>query len=217
MSKILPDHLLLLNVLTGLYPAEIVPLKVRAPANGLSTSANWIFNFMVQLYSLRSLQVKSNSNPGCDDHPCLLLIHWIQNLHYLCRNVCFPSPPFSRPTLTNFSNAFIFPVVYFFYPETAYRSLEEIDIIFRKTQRGWRGWFGVVKTAKNEPLRYGKHGELLIDYEATEEHAFRSNSIAGVTDKPMAKGVEDVNGSRDRGRETESGDNSVLEKGENNV
>lgn len=31
----------------GLYPAEIVPLRVRAPSNGLSTSANWIFNFMV--------------------------------------------------------------------------------------------------------------------------------------------------------------------------
>jgi MFS family permease len=42
-------HSLLLNILTGLYPAEIVPLKVRAPANGLSTSANWIFNFMVRL------------------------------------------------------------------------------------------------------------------------------------------------------------------------
>jgi hypothetical protein len=104
-------------------------------------------------------------------------------------------------------------VVYFFYPETAYRSLEEIDIIFRKTQRGWRGWFGVVKTAKDEPLRYGKHGELLIDYEATEEHAARSHSIAGVADKPNVSGVENVNGTG--GRETESGDSSVLEKGEN--
>jgi MFS family permease len=44
-------HRLLLNTCTGLYPAEIVPLKVRAPANGLSTSANWIFNFMVRLCS----------------------------------------------------------------------------------------------------------------------------------------------------------------------
>ena len=33
--------------MTWLYPAEIVPLKIRAPANGLSTSANWAFNFMV--------------------------------------------------------------------------------------------------------------------------------------------------------------------------
>jgi hypothetical protein len=129
-----------------------------------------------------------------------------------------PSPfPSYQTTLTHPSNAFIFPVVYFFYPETAYRSLEEIDIIFRKTQRGWRGWFDVVKTAKNEPLRYGKHGELLIDYEATEEHAVRTNSVARTADKPMVRGVEDVNANGDSRRETESGDSSVLEKGENNV
>ena len=33
--------------MSWLYPAEIVPLRIRAPANALSTSANWIFNFMV--------------------------------------------------------------------------------------------------------------------------------------------------------------------------
>jgi sugar porter (SP) family MFS transporter len=33
--------------MTWLYPAEIVPLRIRAPANALSTSANWIFNFLV--------------------------------------------------------------------------------------------------------------------------------------------------------------------------
>ena len=33
--------------MTWLYPAEIVPLRIRAPANAVSTSANWIWNFMV--------------------------------------------------------------------------------------------------------------------------------------------------------------------------
>jgi len=33
--------------MTWLYPAEIVPLKIRAPANAVSTTANWLFNFMV--------------------------------------------------------------------------------------------------------------------------------------------------------------------------
>lgn len=33
--------------MTWLYPAEITPLRIRAPANALSTSSNWIFNFMV--------------------------------------------------------------------------------------------------------------------------------------------------------------------------
>ena len=35
--------------MTWLYPAEITPLRTRAPANALSTSSNWIFNFMVSL------------------------------------------------------------------------------------------------------------------------------------------------------------------------
>ena len=88
------------------------------------------------------------------------------------------------------SNAFIIPVVYFFYPETAYRSLEEIDTIFRKT----KGWLDAVATARNEPLRYGKNGELLIDYEQTEEHAVRSHSMAsGAGAKPTTRGVENTN------------------------
>lgn len=33
--------------MTWLYPAEIVPLRIRAPTTALSTSGNWIFNFMV--------------------------------------------------------------------------------------------------------------------------------------------------------------------------
>lgn len=33
--------------MTWLYPAEITPLRIRAPANAISTAANWIFNFMV--------------------------------------------------------------------------------------------------------------------------------------------------------------------------
>lgn len=77
-------------------------------------------------------------------------------------------------------NAAIFPVVYFFYPETAYRSLEEIDNIFQKT-KGLRGWFSVVKVAENEPLRYGKNGELLVDYEQSEQHRRRSSVVTGST------------------------------------
>lgn len=35
--------------MTWLYPAEITPLSIRAAANGISTSSNWLFNFMVVL------------------------------------------------------------------------------------------------------------------------------------------------------------------------
>lgn len=59
------------------------------------------------------------------------------------------------------------PCVYFFYPETAYRSLEEMDEIFQECQ-GIKGAFDVVKVAKQKPQRYDKHGNLLISYDDTE-------------------------------------------------
>jgi hypothetical protein len=62
-------------------------------------------------------------------------------------------------------NACMVPCVYFFFPETAYRSLEEMDEIFHKTT----GVFDVVGIAHNMPHRYDKRGELLIGYEETEE------------------------------------------------
>ena len=33
--------------ISWIYPAEITPLSIRGPVNALSTSSNWIFNFMV--------------------------------------------------------------------------------------------------------------------------------------------------------------------------
>ncbi|ETW84398.1 MFS sugar transporter [Heterobasidion irregulare TC 32-1] len=76
--------------MTWLYPAEIVGIRIRAPANALSTASNWIFNFMVVMVTGPSFQ---NINWGT--------------------YIVFAS-----------LNAFIIPVVYFFFPETAGRSLE---------------------------------------------------------------------------------------------
>ena len=71
------------------------------------------------------------------------------------------------------------PVVYFLYPETAYRSLEEMDNIFRKTT----GWFDVVKSAKEEPHWHDKNGEPILNYEDTIAYRGRSvlSAKAGVT------------------------------------
>ena len=71
------------------------------------------------------------------------------------------------------SNAFIVPTVYFFYPETANRSLEEMDIIFRKS----KSIFDTVGIAKREPRRYGKHGELLLKTEQIEDNRLRNASV----------------------------------------
>lgn len=45
-------------------------------------------------------------------------------------------------------NALFFPVIYFLYPETAGRSLEEIDLIFAK---GYSEGIGYVQAAKQLP------------------------------------------------------------------
>jgi MFS family permease len=125
--------------MTWLYPAEITPLAIRAPANAISTTANWIFNFMVVMVTPPA----------------------------------FASIGYNTYTVFACINAFMVPCVYFFYPETAYRSLEEMDEIFQDVN-GFKGAFTVVKVAKDKPRRFGKKGELLINYEDTE--AFRSTA-----------------------------------------
>lgn len=140
--------------MTWLYPAEIVPLRIRAPANALSTSANWIFNFLVVMITPIAF-----NNIGYKTYVIFAVI-----------------------------NAFMVPSVYFFYPETAYRSLEEMDGIFHKLAPGWKGVLDVVRQAEREPRRYGKNGELLVAYADTEEgrahgHAVRERHSSGSEDK----------------------------------
>ncbi|RDI77902.1 hypothetical protein Vi05172_g12140 [Venturia inaequalis] len=155
--------------MTWLYPAEIVPLRIRAPANALATSANWAFNFMVVMIT----------------------------------PVSFSSIGYQTYIIFAVINAFIVPVVYFFYPETAYRSLEEMDSIFKKTDREsggsfWKPLFDVVKVAQNEPRRYGKNGEALINYEESDDplqversRSTIENSSDEAEKKEKAKTVED--------------------------
>ncbi|GAB7352000.1 hypothetical protein MBLNU459_g2519t2 [Dothideomycetes sp. NU459] len=144
--------------MTWLYPAEITPLSIRAPANALSTTANWAFNFMVVMVT----------------------------------PVAFANIGYKTYIIFAVINAFIFPVVYFFYPETAYRSLEEMDEIFHKTT----SIFDVVKIANERPRRFGKHGELLIAYDETEEHheaERRRSSVVGSAAKEATRRVERTN------------------------
>ncbi|CAK1365057.1 unnamed protein product [Cercospora beticola] len=153
--------------MTWLYPAEITPLDIRAPANAISTTANWIFNFMVVMVT----------------------------------PVAFANIEYNTYTVFAVINAFMVPCVYFFFPETAYRSLEEMDEIFHKVH-GFQGIFDVVKVAKEQPRRYGKKGELLIPYEDTEEAREvarrRSSVVSGSkgagTDVYNTEKVEDVTG-----------------------
>ncbi|KAF4589395.1 Sugar transporter family protein [Ophiocordyceps camponoti-floridani] len=136
--------------MTWLYPAEITPLRTRAPANALSTSSNWIFNFLVVMITPIAFQ----------------------NIQY--------------KTYVVFAviNAFMVPFVYFFFPETAYRSLEEMDTIFEKVS-GWRGVLDVVEQARIEPRRYGKKGELLLVVDDAGEDVGAGKISDGSGDKPV--------------------------------
>lgn len=49
-----------------------------------------------------------------------------------------------------------------------------MDTIFHKTTSA----FNVVSVARNEPHRYGKNGELLINYQDTEEHLRRASHVS---------------------------------------
>ncbi|KAL6705002.1 hypothetical protein ACN47E_007405 [Coniothyrium glycines] len=109
-----------------LYQVEIVPLRIRGPANGLSTSANWLLNFVVVFITPIAFQN----------------ISWRTWIIF---------------AVTNFA---ILPVVYFLYPETAFRSLEEVDVIFQlANDEPGNPWTNVVRISKSEPLWFGKRGE----------------------------------------------------------
>lgn len=70
--------------MTWLYPTEITPLRIRAPANAISTSGNWIFNFLIVMIT----------------------------------PISFASIQYRTYIIFAVINAFIAPVIYFFYPET---------------------------------------------------------------------------------------------------
>lgn len=69
-----------------------------------------------------------------------------------------------------------------------------MDTIFHKTS----SVFNLVLVARNEPHRYGKNGELLINYEDTEEHLRRASYVS---EKPKGK-VVSGNGDLETGKGT---------------
>lgn len=142
--------------MTWLYPAEITPLSIRAPANAISTTANWIFNFMVVMITPPAF-----ANIGYQTYIIFAVI-----------------------------NAAMVPSVYFFFPETAGRSLEEMDEIFHLTTNP----FNAVKIANELPHRYDKRGNLLIDYNNTEEARDverRRSSVTGAGIRQPVGGIMD--------------------------
>jgi hypothetical protein len=175
--------------MTWLYPAEITPLSIRAPANAISTTANWAFSQYTRTSNIKTLILTTYL---CADFMVVMVTP-----------VAFASIGYQTYIIFAVINFAIVPSVYFFFPETAYRSLEEMDEIFQ----GASGAFDVVKIAHEMPHRYGKRGELLIDYEDTETGRRRS-SVAGAAPGVGRDGVVDREGEKER----EKGDREFREK-----
>lgn len=107
--------------LTYLYAAEIAPLQLRAAISAVSTTAVWIFNFLLAEVT----PVGFNT---------------IGYKYYIVFAVL---------------NAVIVPTVYFFYPETNGRSLEEIDDIFQQSN----SWLDPPRVARRLPRTTGVEAE----------------------------------------------------------
>ena len=120
--------------LPWLYPAEINPIKTRAKANAVSTCSNWLYvNPPRNGVTRASLTIDFRFNfVVVMITPVMVAnIGWGTYLFFAAVNACF------------------IPFIYFFYPETSRRSLEEIDIIFAK---GFVEVKSYVKAAQELPL-----------------------------------------------------------------
>ena len=117
----------------------------------------------------------------------------------------FSSIGYNTYTVFACINAFIVPCVYFFYPETAGRSLEEMDEIFNDV-KGFKGAFTVVKVANEKPRRFGKNGELLLRYEDTE--AYRRASVRRSSMVPQGTNGAQKVGDESQYEEKKDGDSN---------
>jgi len=84
--------------MTWLYPAEIVPLKIRAPANALSTSSNWIWNFMVVMITPVAF-----NNIGYQTYIIFAVMYVSLPPFYLHSILTSPVMPLSSPSSTSSS------------------------------------------------------------------------------------------------------------------
>ncbi|KII95223.1 hypothetical protein PLICRDRAFT_34067 [Plicaturopsis crispa FD-325 SS-3] len=131
--------------MTWLYPAEIVGLRIRAPANALSTASNWIFNFMVVMVT----------------GPSFNNIGWKTYIVFAALN------------------AFIVPIVYFFFPETAGRSLEDMDVIFALAHNEGVSPVGV-SLRKDIPLAGSPEADKILGIDTAMRNGSRNTSDQNV-------------------------------------
>lgn len=69
-------------------------------------------------------------------------------------------------------NFLIVPTIYFFYPETGGRSLEEVDVLFKVATETGNPLFSVVKAANQEPKWFDKNGDPTDSYGSSEKSEY---------------------------------------------
>jgi hypothetical protein len=126
--------------LTFLYASEISPLSVRVPITSISTGSAWLFNFLVAEITpvgFATLGYKYYIIYACINFFLILPGKCIENVIYGC--------------------GLLLAGVYFFFPETNGRHLEEVDLLFLDS----KNIFQPVSTARNMPRRQESHGAVL--------------------------------------------------------
>lgn len=98
-----------------LYPTEINSLSMRTKGAAIGTASNWIFNFMV-----RFLLIPTRRDANVKFQVVEITPIGIKSLGWRFYIIW-----------TVFNASFV-PIVYFFYPETAGRTLEDMDRLFRE-------------------------------------------------------------------------------------
>nr|POE82465.1 sugar transporter stl1 [Quercus suber] len=86
--------------------------------------------------------------------------NWLSNfVVVLVTPILFTKQGYKTYVLFAVTNFAIIPAIYFFYPETGYRSLEEVDVVFSEATKLGNPIFSVVKAAKDTPLWWDRNGE----------------------------------------------------------
>lgn len=80
-----------------------------------------------------------------------------------------------------------------------------MDVIFQKTS----SVFSLVSVARNQPHRYGKNGELLVNYQDTEEHLRRASHVPEKSGKDQFLAGDQLE--TGKGAHIENRDSSVSE------
>lgn len=91
--------------------------------------------------------------------------NWLSNfIVVLVTPLIFTTQTYKTYIIFAVTNFCMVPTIYFLYPETGSRSLEEVDLLFRVANQSGSPWLGVVRTAEQEPRWFDKHGDPTDSY-----------------------------------------------------